>query len=579
MALFRRDPPIVAVAHAVDNTRDSAKTLAAQSWQTEAWRYWHNLGEIHYPTSQIARLVSRVNWTTGEGEDDDEPNIDLETVFENPGLTEISRLVALNIEVSGEGWLILTEVDAQDRRIDARWEVVSPTAMKLTQRLDRSLIKVRFWNPDPEDQTLADSAVRAALGPASELWTMQSLSKSQAMNRIATAGILLRPASRKPMVDDNGEPVDFNDMLTEAMLTAIQDETSASAVVPIDLELPIEEIEHWKHLIFERPYDEHLAERMERAIRRIALALDIWPELLLGVADINHWNAWFLQEDTWQGHIAPIADQVAGTLEVAAREAQVEVGTITPDPTELLARRSPVRDALDVAKLGGVGLTYLREAIGATDEDAPTEEDLETIALMLGRSTPVEEEEEVAERPGAPETEEEAGEEPELPIAAAAGDISAGLGVELARIDDQLRSWLEGAADQVVGLARARVGMRVRTALRGDPRSRELDGVRNSEVAHYLGRDAVSELIDLEQTVSSTMEPLAERWVARLTAAEAQITRMVGDLGLNYEQARKASAEALIDDLTNFTIESITRTDAEMPLPELRRIIAIAGVQ
>jgi hypothetical protein len=569
MGLLRKpDPPIVAVAASIPIGTIEAGKTTGEGWQSTAWNVWHDLGEIHYPTSQIARLVSRVDWVS-------EPNYDLEGLFEPPSLTEVARLVALNLEVAGEGWLILTDRNKKDQPIDLRWEVLAMNTERINQRLERAQVKVRFWNPDPEDPTLADSAVRAALGPASELLTLQALSRAQSRNRLATAGFLLRPNTRVPMVDDEGNPVDFGGMLQEAMTTAIQDENSAAAVVPIDVQVPPEEVEVWKFLIPDRPYDDKIDAKMERSIKRIALALDIWPELLLGIADVNHWNAWFLAEDTWQGHIAPLAEQVAATLEVAVLEATGDQVTITADPTELLARRSTVRDALDAAQIGAVSLDFVREAIGATDEDKPSEEDLEIIATMLGRGVP-EEEESAEEEAGPPDTLEES----EMPIAAAAGDVEEGLGVELAVIDDQLRFWLDGASEGVVDLARARVGMQVRSKLRGDTRAGMIDGVDNSEVVHTIGFDTASELLDLDAVVRATVVPLAERWEVRLRRAEKMITDLIGDIvpAEQWSLARKASVEMLVDDLTQFIVLTLGRTDSDMPTVDLRQVVAAAGV-
>jgi len=569
MALLRREP-IVAVAAAPAAGTVERIRATGQGWQSEAWSVWHDLGEVHYPTSQIARLVSRVTWRT-------EPETDLDELFAVPGVGEVSRLIALNLEVAGEGWLIFTERDARNKPIEPRWEVLPVNVSGLQQRLDTATIKVRFWNPDPEDPQAADSSVRAALGPANELLTLQALSRSQARNRLATAGILLRPNTKKPMVDENGVPVDFTDLLQAAMTAAIQDEDSAAAVVPLDITLPADEIEHWKHLIFERPYDEHVDQKMERCIKRIALALDIWPELLLGIADVNHWNAWFLAEDTWQGHIAPLAEQVAGTMEVAAAELDIIV-RIEADPTELLARRSSVRDAIDVARIGGVSLEFVRTAIGADDDDAPTPTDLETIALMLGHLSNEQEEEEVLveENPGPPDTQEDS----QQPITAAAGDLVDGLGVDLARIDDQLRGWLEGSAEAAIDLARSRVGMQVRAKLRSDPRAQTIDGVPNSEVVHVLGYETTAEILDVTATITQTVTPLTHRWATRLKNAERAVTALIGPVvpPEQWETARQNSVELLLDEVVSFVDATLERSDTEMVTFDGRRIVEAAGV-
>jgi hypothetical protein len=586
MALLR-PRPVTAVAHAVDPKQVERQPHSVSDWQTVAWDIWRQVGEIHYPTTQIARLVSRVEWVV-------EPKFGFDEMFGKLGAVECARILALNLQVAGECWLNYTEWDHKSERAnEPHWEIVSVRSPKWKQRIENADIKIRVFNPDPTDEDKADSAVRAAIGPATELLTLEALSRSQSRSRIAQAGILLRPSTGGvAIVDDEGNEVDFNQLLTQAMTEPIIDENSTSALVPLDIEWDPETIEKWKHLVFERPYDEHIHDRMERCIRRIALALDIWPELLLGMADVNHWGQWFLAEDTWTGHAAPLAEQIAEAFTVAAAEfSGAELREVTADPAELLARRSTVADALDAAKLGAVGLRFIRDAIGAEDEDAPTDDDLETIAMLLGRNEPDEDEDEMAEqgtedRPGPPATEDDRNRSDDAePIAAAVGDPEridpgAELGVALVRIDDQLRGWLDGASALTITLARSRVGMQARSRLRKDPASERIDGVDNADVVAVLGVEPVAELLDLEAVIRDSVEPIGERWLARLEDAATQVERLAAvDLsGVQYRSHREASVEVLVDDLTAWVLDTLGKRTRDLGVgPDLRRVLRVAG--
>ena len=563
----RESPPVIGVAHAATNRQIDQKSPVTAAWQGEAWRVWETLGEIHYPTTQIARLISRLDWNC-------DPDFDLESEFENPGLAEVSRVTALNLIVSGEAWLTKTG--------DA-WTVYSTSTPNLNAVLRATEIKIRVWTPDPRDPEKADSGVRAALGPATELVTLQNLSLAQDRSRAASVGLLLRPATRQPLLDDEGNPVDFNEMLHESLTSAIQDPTSTSAVVPIDLELPQDEIEAWTFLQFGRPYDENIDRRMERVIRRIALALDIWPELLLGVADINHWGSWFLSEDTWRSSTAPLANQVAQAFELAVLEATGRDVSIEPDPAVLLARRSSVRDALNAAWIGAIGLPYLREVIGAEETDKPSPEDLEIVRLMAGQRRS-ESRAGITTEDDAPKV-PDSGDQDSIQAALPAGDFDpvdryAALGVELVRVDDQLSAWLEGAAETVVDRARGAVGVRLRRAVRGLELEREVDLVAHTDVAAVLGEQAF-DLVDVDQVVDALVEPLVERWEARLDLARARTGDLVGDLGVDMDDgvwmdARKRSSEILFDLVKNHVVATLTETSP--PLLDLRPVVAAAGL-
>lgn len=579
---FRNDAlpaPVTAVAHVVSRKQLHRKAPSQSGWQSEAWQVWEQLGEIHYPTSQIARLVSRLDWNC-------DPEFDLEAEFADPGLAEISRVLALNLVVGGEAWLTKT---------GEQWTVYSTATPNLTQKLDETDFMLRVWTPDPRDADKADSGVRAALGPATELLTLHHLSMSQDNSRAASMGFLLRPATRQPMLDDEGNPVDINELIHEAMTAAIEDPSSTAAVVPIDIELPQDEIEAWTHLQFGRPYDENIDRRMERVIRRIALALDIWPELLLGVADINHWGSWFLSEDTWRSSTAPLANQVAQAYETAILEIYGRVITIEPDPAVLLARRSSVRDALNSAWIGAISLKYLREVIGASEDDAPDARDLEIIRLMAGQRR--------SESRAGITTEEElstpgSGDQDSIQasiMGAALGDGRGGelstdfdpddpiraLGVELVRVDDQLSAWLEGGAEQVIQRARATVGGFLRRKLRGSEDYRSIDLVPNDQAASVFGARTF-EVVEVDRLVDDAIAPFVSRWGDMLTQAHTRLEGFLAEVGANYvpdddfPQRRKRSQELLADLLKAHV--TATLTEASPRFVELRAVVTAAGM-
>jgi hypothetical protein len=261
----------------------------------------------------------------------------------------------------------------------------------------------------------------------------------------------------------------------------------------------------------------------------------------------------------------------AAVLEVTGQQIRIE-----PDPAVLLARRSSVRDALNAAWIGGVGLKYLREVIGATEEDAPTPEEIDIVRLMAGQRRS-------ESRAGLT-----AGEENEITPAASgdsdailggvAGELTEGLGVSLVRVDDQLKGWLEGAVSTTITNIRGQIGARLRRALRADPRLRLIDGVENAEAASVLG-NVVYELVDVDPVAHAGVVELAAAWAQTLIRAEQRINELVGDGLVNpsdWEYARIRSVEVLHQLVFDHVVRTLT--DKTVPFLDVTGVVTAAGL-
>lgn len=357
---------------------DLGSGVRVQGWQTRAWALWDTVGELQEPTSNIARLVSRrVNFRQVDpievSTEDTEAR--LQGALGTTPLQEFVNLVTLNFQVTGEVWVIQTELG---------WEVRSVADPKLKERIEAAKASgrefKRFWDRHPADPELAISSFKGALEPAEDLATLSALSRAQSRSRIAQAGILMVPIEQQ---FEGGDP--FGAGLTDAMTAAIRDVHSPAALAPIKVDMNGDLIEKVRHLTFDRPFDDKVPEKITQATHRIALALDIPSEMLEGYKQLSHWTAWAVQEDTWKGTIAPLAERAAGVLEWVYQIVTGEVIALELDPTDLLARRSSVKDAIDGAKIGAVGLAYVRTVMGASELDAPTPADLEILRDLTGR--------------------------------------------------------------------------------------------------------------------------------------------------------------------------------------------------
>lgn len=456
----------------------------AQAWQSEAWRYWKQVGELHYPTTRLSRQTSQLEWRVFVGGRQlvpDSAKREMNQVTAGIGIAEATYLLALNLQVAGEAWYVETEDVTQDEGRFEVWSVAEPELDKKLARARRNgRIVKRLWQSDPTNPNMADSSVRTALGPAEELVVLESLSRAQARSRLSQAGVIVTPAEQLYAAED---PWEKN--LVDAMAAAIKDERHPSAFAPIHARMRKDLIDSVRYITFPRPYDDLIDRKIERAVRRIAGALDIEPELVLGLGDSTYWNAWAVSMDTYQAHIAPRADAI-GMLyaeideELRKRFAQADETApieVLPDPRVMLARRSTVRDAMDGFKLGVVGPRYVRDAMGATDADAPTEEEFERIMQITGSGETMDRERRVGENPGPAKSSPE---------------------------NSSLMSDYEAAEH-----ARKVVGLKLREAWRNTPNRNRLSGVAPSDYATVIPLEDIAREMPLLEVIADAVREVA----------------------------------------------------------------------
>src|SRR3546814_10398947 len=80
------------------------------------------------------------------------------------------------------------------------------------------------------------------------------------------------------------------------------------------IKVPAEYVDKIKHIDFTLKIDEKIIEKRDSAIKRLASQLNVPPEVLLGMSDLNHWNAWISDENNLKVNTAPDAELIAGAL-------------------------------------------------------------------------------------------------------------------------------------------------------------------------------------------------------------------------------------------------------------------------
>ena len=338
-------------------------------------------------------------------------------------LGQMLQRLATNLFVAGEGWLVgvprhvidevspssapaVTAPSPDPSLSDLVWRVLAVTEvstvgadgsrLRLNLGTDGSapvevspdeVYMVRVWRPHPARYWEADSPTRACLPILRELIGLTRHISAQIDSRLAGAGILVVPSSASAALASDaadsgayGAPDPFVAALMDSMLRPIENRDDASAVVPLVVTVPDEAADKMSHLTFSSALDSGARDLRDEAIRRLALAQDAPPELLLGSGAMNHWGAWLTREDTVTTHIEPVLALVCDALTsqylrpvlLSAGLSEDEVRTLSVgyDVSALVARPNRSEEALNLHRAGAVSDEALREASGFDDSDA-----------------------------------------------------------------------------------------------------------------------------------------------------------------------------------------------------------------
>lgn len=544
------------------------------------------VGEVRYVVGWMADQMSRMDWSVTIGDeqqwrldvpggdvivsnpeaDPDEPEHPrnasaalLKRVGWNPSVV---RQVTTNLFVAGE-----CDYCAED---EGKWNVVSVIHPNRSRLLTDAQHTIRALWPHPADPDAPDAPLFGVLDVLEELVWLSLVSRGQSRNRAAMRGILVTADNVEFANGSN-----FWDAWNEALQAEIK---NPGASGPISLRAaeslmnttrgPVD----W--IVPEMPYDQRIDDRIAAAIKRLAYGLPIPPELLLGLQAPSRATAEFFDADRYRSHIEPVANLIADVA-CSALTFILSDGTevkVTPDPTEMLAKRSSVEDAKAAFDRGAIGFAYLREVLGIPEDAELTEDDL-SLLIRLGQlgTGPV------ITQPGSegPAT-ASIGSREDDPMTRPELDR---LSEDLALIDSTLLAELGGLTQQATERARERVGAKART--RGDLRAKIPKDVPNDQVAAYLGEGALERAgVPVRDIVEQSLAGLESWWRRRVLTVQEQITDLLGaDAAPLWSDAdTAASARVLIDTVEDHVVNTLASEIAQpLPADQRQRIIDTAG--
>ena len=405
--------------------RDGLHKVGAPLWQSQAWTFFDQIGEVRYGARYYGNSLSRlrlfVGWRDEDGGpvspiDGDELPAGLDrTQFEvasaqlermqgtDGSMAELLRAFGVNIFVAGEGYLV-GRLDADtgverwdflsvDQVVwhDGRWKLKpSPDANadKLVPLDPDGDVVLRVWLPHPRFASEADSPMRAVLTVCEELLLLSASVRAAALSRIP-AGMLLLPDTMLEGGADTFVEGDGTDGESQAdrtladivqhFVSPIADPNSAAAVAPFVLVGDPADIDKVRLLEPSRAVDVVAAAQRNELLTRLANGVDLPPEVLQGVAGANHWSAWLIDEQSFKAHIAPAAQLfVNGLVEGLLRPALSAAGLVPDsrlvigfDPADLVSHPDRKANAKDGHSALIISDDTYRRALGFGDEDAP----------------------------------------------------------------------------------------------------------------------------------------------------------------------------------------------------------------
>lgn len=431
---------------AVGSSGAQQQELTRQRWQQKPWFYYDNVGAIKQAAQFYARGLSMLELYAAElvpntetGRPEVVPSNDPRAVaalerIRDPGggrtnlLSSYGRLMflvgeaMLFVSANDDGmekWEMLSADEI--RKTDSGYERTSAPAMagQLYREPaeddwapinDETAVGYRLWRRHPHYSQLPDSPMQAVVDTAEELLMLTQAVRARIRSRLAAAGILLFddsispledvPAGEAPPSPEDAEADPFLADLTEAMTTPIEDEGSASAVVPLTIRVKVGDDQKLEDLVYhlklvdpQQIYPE--VGMREDGIKRLAIELDMPVEALLGLQDSNHWSAWMVDDDTWKVHLQPIAQQLVEDLSSAYyRPTLKEEGVdgwerfmIAYDETKVVSNPNKGKDAKDVHDRGSLSDRALRVATGFDESDAPDEDERRVWIAVHARDT------------------------------------------------------------------------------------------------------------------------------------------------------------------------------------------------
>lgn len=379
------------------------------SWQKQAWYFYDAVGELRFAFNWLASAASRATLyaaeidpetglITGPTEDararavaaailggaDDRPQLQ-STLFLQWQVTGETFVIILPQEGGApDRWIVLSASSLREQ--SGSWSFKDPLTGVWTKLIEPRDRIIRVWSPHPNDQTHADSAMRAALPICTEIEKCSQNIISRLDSRLVGNGVWAVPKEIDFQTAD-GEAANANTLMKILMQAAeigIREPGTAAAQVPIMFDLPSEHMANLKDglLDFAKEMDSQVTDLRKEALGRLGNTLEMSREIATGtMSDANHWTGWQIEESTYKIHLEPPLLKFGMALvKEYFRPALVAMGEKNPDQfvlawdvTEVVARPDDSDNDKYLHEHRLVSDDWIRGRMGVPDDAIPDE--------------------------------------------------------------------------------------------------------------------------------------------------------------------------------------------------------------
>ncbi|UUG69589.1 portal protein [Microbacterium phage Fransoyer] len=411
----------------------NSKLRVGESWQHLAWDFFDLVSEYRQGCSITGSLLSRAKLVVVErtvdveGKPSWKPTTNpvaqaaLQDLYGGEeGQVEMLRNLGVHFSVAG-GCYLVGPTKPQDVADPSKWIIAAATELAKTgdkwrlngKELDDVFV-VELWKPHPKNPRHYDSPTRAILPVLNLLVQLMKRSAAQIDSRLTGNGVVLFPSEIEfpaaPVRRNHGDPATpadalqsgnldgLIDMLARVGSEAMEDQSSPAATMPVFGTVPGEYLGKTEQLKFWSDLDAAMPALELALIRRIALGMDMPPEVLLGNAGSNHWNAWLSDENSVKIHAEPLLRIITlslttGYLRVAldGEVDDVTAFAIAADTSQMRMRPNRSKEAIELYEHGELSAVAMRRENGFDEADAPSEEERKRMLLFKvagGSTTP-----------------------------------------------------------------------------------------------------------------------------------------------------------------------------------------------
>jgi len=413
-------------------------TTHSKSRSANAWRWYREIGEIHYAISRSAKVAGYARLYACKIGPDGSPGKPITSGFEAELVRKfcspvggrrgfVERFFTLGKiagdaylircrtgdQVTGYDWVSTDEIDqaglegfsstaqAPRDKVFAPGQKIkritlpsneSMDGVGLSQEIAADDFIGRVWRPSGQFIDMPDSTMRA-LDTECELLHLLTLNiRSKLLSRFALNGIFFVPNEINDVratlpVPKDGKVYDMTvlNRLIMAATWAVQNHEQPEAALPIFMTGPGQYADMIKHITYDRQIYEVDMKLRAELIERVVTGLDNQPQAVTGTQDSSHWSAWAATDEERRVNIQPDVETMCWALTVLGLRREMAAANLPPgrindcmvwyDLSYASAKANLGEDARQLRDRMLISGVATRRLSGVNDIDQPTDEE------------------------------------------------------------------------------------------------------------------------------------------------------------------------------------------------------------